>query len=503
VEGADLAQRRLVVAANRGPVSFHDDPSGEPVVARGPGGLVTVLTEVLRHHPGTWVAAALSDAERRLAAEEQAVEVALDGEEYRVRYVAPSPEAYHKYYNIVANPMLWFIQHYLWDLGRHPDIRANELDAWHNGYLVVNELFAKAVADEVCRGAGGRAGGDATGDRSCAGSAALVLLHDYQLYCVARDVRAACPGAFLHQFVHIPWPQSDYWRVLPTHIREAVFHGLLGNDVVAFHTRHYVSNFLRCCADLLDLEVDEARAVVRYDGREVWARAYPVSIDPASLRAAAGSARAHSAELDLVRRRREHLILRVDRLDLSKNIIRGFIALDRFLELHPEFKERLTFLALLQPSREDVEEYVTYRERVERIVADVNTRHGTTDWMPIDLRIQDDFPVTLAAYAQYDVLLVNAISDGMNLVAKEGPILNRHDGVLVLSEYAGAYEELGAFALGVNPFDIEGQAEALHRAHAGGGARRPRRHAPPRRRGEQRREVGAGAVRRHRRQAGR
>ena len=243
MEGAQLAQRRLVVAANRGPVSFHDDPSGEPVVTRGPGGLVTVLTEVLRHHPGTWVAAALSDAERRLAAEERAVEVALDGEEYRVRYVAPSPEAYHKYYNIVSNPMLWFIQHYLWDLGRHPDIRAEEMDAWHNGYVVVNELFAEAVIDEV------------RGD----GSDALVLLHDYQLYLVAADVRAACPGAFLHQFVHIPWPQSDYWRVLPTQIREAVFHGLLGNDVVAFHTRHYVSNFLRCCADLLDLEVDEAR----------------------------------------------------------------------------------------------------------------------------------------------------------------------------------------------------------------------------------------------------
>jgi trehalose 6-phosphate synthase len=252
--------------------------------------------------------------------------------------------------------------------------------------------------------------------------------------------------------------------VLPTDIREAVFHGLLGNDVVAFHTRHYVSNFLRCCADLLDLEVVEARGVVRYDGRQVWARAYPVSIDPASLRAAADSQRAHAAERELRSRRREFLLLRVDRLDLSKNIIRGFIALDRFLELHPEFKERLTFLALLQPSREDVEEYVTYRERVERIVADVNTRHGTTDWMPIDLRIQDDFPVTLAAYAQYDVLLVNAIADGMNLVAKEGPVLNRHDGVLVLSEYAGAFEELGAFALGVNPFDIEGQAEALYRA---------------------------------------
>ena len=196
----------------------------------------------------------------------------------------------------------------------------------------------------------------------------------------------------------------------------------------------------------------------------MWVRAYPVSIDPASLRSAADSRRARAAELELRSRRREFLLLRVDRLDLSKNIIRGFVALDRFLELHPEFKERLTFLALLQPSRQDVEEYVTYRDRVERLVANINTRHGSTDWMPIDLRIQDNSPVTLAGYAQYDVLLVNAIADGMNLVAKEGPILNRHDGVLILSEYAGAYEELGAFAVGVNPFNIEQQADAIYKA---------------------------------------
>lgn len=460
MQGVDLSERRLVVAANRGPVSFHSDPSGEPVVTRGPGGLVTVLTQVLRQHPGTWVAAALGDEERRLAVGRHAVEVALEGDTYRLRYVAVEPGAYHKYYNIVANPMLWFIQHYLWDLGRHPDIGAEELDAWHNGYLVVNDQFAKAVVDEVRRGADGRRRRGPAGD----GGDALVLLHDYQLYCVAPQVRAACPDAFLHQFIHIPWPQSDYWRVLPDHIRDAVFEGLLGNDVVAFHTRHYVRNFLRCCEDLLELEVDAAAGLVRYDGREVWVRAYPVSIDPGALRTAAESRRAHTAERKLLGKRREFLLVRVDRLDLSKNVIRGFVALDRFLEVHPEFKERFTFLALLQPSREDVEEYVTYRERVERLVADVNTRHGTTDWMPIDLRIQDDFPVTLAAYAHYDVLFVNAISDGMNLVAKEGPVLNRRAGVLVLSEYAGAFEELGAFAVPVNPFNIEQQADAIHRA---------------------------------------
>ncbi len=290
MEGVDLAQRRLVVAANRGPVSFHDDPSGEPVVTRGPGGLVTVLTEVLRHHPGTWVAAALGDEERRLAAAKRAVEVALDGDAYRLRYVALDPDAYNKYYNIVANPMLWFIQHYLWDLGRHPDIGAHEMDAWHNGYLVVNAEFAKAIVDEVRRGPDGRRRRGAAGG----GGDALVLLHDYHLYCVAPDVRAACPGTFLHQFIHIPWPQSDYWRVLPGHIREAVFRGLLGNDVVAFHTRSYALNFLRCCEDLLELDIDAERGVVHYEGREVWARAYPVSIDPDSLRAAAASRRART-----------------------------------------------------------------------------------------------------------------------------------------------------------------------------------------------------------------
>jgi trehalose 6-phosphate synthase len=438
--------RRLVVAANRGPVSFHSDPHGEPVVTRGPGGLVTVLTEVLRTHPGTWVAAALGDEEARLAAGDEAVEVAIDRDTYRLRYVALDPEAYHKYYNIVANPMLWFIQHYLWDLGWHPDIADNETDAWEAGYVPVNRRFAEAVVAEL------------------GSEPAVVMLHDYHLYRVAAEVRAAGGDVFLHQFVHIPWAQSDYWRVLPDHIRRAVFEGLLANDIVAFHTEHYARNFLQGCADLVDADVDYDRRVVRVDGREVWVRAYPVSIDPAQLRRAAGSQRAAAAEAALLARRRDHLVLRVDRLDPSKNVIRGFVAFGRFLELHPEYRERITFLALLQPSREDVEEYVTYRERVERTVADINTLHGTTDWMPIDLRIQDDFPVTLAAYKHYDALMVNAISDGMNLVAKEGPVLNGRAGVLILSEHAGAFEELGAFALGVNPFDIEQQAAALHHA---------------------------------------
>jgi trehalose 6-phosphate synthase len=438
----------LVVAANRGPVSFHSDPSGEPVVTRGAGGLVTVLTAMLRYHPGVWVAAALSPEEEGLAGQEKSVEVELEGDLYRVRYVAPDHEAYHRYYNIIANPILWFIQHYLWDLGRHPDISQNELDAWRLGYVPVNKLFAEAVLDEL--------GGDGAGK--------VVVFHDYHLYTAAAEVRKGAPKAFLQQFVHIPWVQSDYWRVLPSELREEIFSGLLANDIVAFHTQHYVDNFLQGCIDVLDAEVDHREKTVTFEGRTIWVRAYPVSIDPDVLYDAVSSERVVREEQKLLQRRRRYLMVRVDRLDLSKNIIRGFKAFDRFLDLHPEFKEIITFLALMQPSREDVEEYVEYRTRVMNTVAKINTKHGNTDWMPIDARIQDNFPRALAAYKHYDVLMVNATIDGMNLVAKEGALVNERDGVVILSENTGAFEEIGAFSVPVNPFDIEEQAEAIHTA---------------------------------------
>ncbi len=449
MDSAHTPQRPdLIVAANRGPVSFHSDAAGEPVVKRGAGGLVTVLSAMLRRHPGVWIAAAASAEEEEIAAAATSVRVELDGETFQVRYVAPDRDAYSLFYNVAANPMLWFIQHYLWDLARHPDIRRNELDAWYEGYLPVNRLFGEAILDEL--------GGD--------GEGRVVIVHDYHLYTVSPVVRAGAPRAFLQQFVHIPWAQSDYWRVLPRDVREQIFRSLLANDVVAFHTQHYVDNFLQGCRDVLDARIDEDERAVLSDGHATWVRAYPVSIDPAVLEQAVRSPRVARAERALLERRREHLIVRVDRLDLSKNILRGFLAFDRFLELHPEFKDRVTFLARLQPSREDVEEYVAYRDRVMQLVAEINTRHGNTDWMPIDVRIEDDFSATLAAYRHYDALMVNAIFDGMNLVAKEGALVNTIDGVLILSENTGAFEEIGSLAVAVNPFDIEEQADAIFRA---------------------------------------
>jgi trehalose 6-phosphate synthase len=343
--------------------------------------------------------------------------------------------------------MLWFIQHYLWDQSNAPDIRRNETDAYEHGYRVVNADLARAVIEEI----------DGIEDP-------IVMVHDYHLYLLPEMVRRARPDAFLHHFVHIPWTQSDTWRVLPTRIRDELFAGILANDIIGFHTRSYRQNFLQCCRDLMDLDVDFERGIVHWGDRQVWVRAYPLPIDAAATRAAAASDRVAGFEAALGARRREHLILRVDRADLSKNVLRGFTAFDLFLDQHPEFTERITFIAQLMPSRTDVPEYAEYLERIEAVVAVVNHRHGTPDWMPIQLKLRDDLEEALAAYKHYDVLLVNAMFDGMNLVAKEGPLLNEQGGVSILSENTGAHEELGEYALSVNPFDIQETADAIHAA---------------------------------------
>ena len=439
----------LILVSNRGPVSFTRGEDGELERNRGGGGLVTALLGLTEHTPALWVSAATSEADEEVAAEAgggsfplPGLGVATDG-----RFVVIDHETYNSYYNVVANPMLWFIQHYLWDLSNAPDVRREELDAWEHGYLAANHLFADAVVKEL----------DADPDR-------VVMLHDYHLYTAPEAIRAAHPHAFLHHFVHIPWSQPDYWRILPPHIREGILRGLLANDIVAFHTRSYARNFLLCCEDLLDLRVDYQRRQVRWEGREVWVRSYPISVNAPMFEELARSPEVAAEEGPILRRRRQHLIVRVDRTDLSKNTLRGFKAFDIFLDRHPELHEDITFYALLQPTRQDVDEYVEYLGRIRDIVSRINTKHGTTDWMPIDLRIESNIHRAVAAYKHYDVLLVNPIFDGMNLIAKEAPLVNERDGVMILSENAGAHEELGSFAITINPFDVEAQAEALYEA---------------------------------------
>ena len=269
-------------------------------------------------------------------------------------------------------------------------------------------------------------------------------------------------GAFVSLFVHIPWPEPDLWRVLPRYIREGVLESLLSADVVAFHTHRYARAFAETAARCTRRR-DRGRCDPSYRGREVWVRAYPISIDPGGVRGARQS-EAVLEEESFVKGLPGKLLLRVDRTDLSKNVVRGFRAYGRMLERHPEMKGEVTFLAQLQPSRSDIPEYAAYMEAVGRTAEEVNEEHGTDFWRPIELFMEDNFPRSVAAYKNYDVLLVNAVRDGMNLVAKEAAVVNEKNGVLVLSENAGAHEELGEHALTVNPYDIDEQADAIHEA---------------------------------------
>ncbi len=437
----------LIIVSNRGPLQFERDEAGERTVRRGGGGLVTALSGLVRHREALWIASAMTDEDVAVAEEGGPVELTVDGIDYRVVLVGSDAEAYDRFYNIIANPILWFIQHYLWDLSNAPDIRQEELDAWDFGYQAVNGDIAEAVVRQI------------DGQER-----PLVMLHDYHLYTAPAMIRAERPDVFLHHFVHIPWAQPDSWRILPGKIREAIFQGMLANDIIGFHTHAYGINFLRCCDELLEADVDYVRGEVRHARGRTLTRAYPLSIDAERLQRAAASPEVAEAEREVLERRRKHLIIRVDRADLSKNVLRGFTAFDTFLTQHPEFREEVTFIAHLQPSRQDVPEYAEYLERIEALVAVVNHRHGTTDWMPIDLKIYENFTDAVARYKHFDLLMVNSLFDGMNLVAKEAPAVNTRDGVLMLSENTGSHQELADCALSVNPFDIQEQADAIFRA---------------------------------------
>jgi trehalose 6-phosphate synthase len=463
----------LVLLSHRGPVTFSRTHDGERTASRGSGGLVTALMGLAEHlEDAVWVCAAdtdedvavtreaggeairISTAPTPHVVEDSAEKAAAHGDDAHtlmVRMIETDPDAHAAFYTVVSNPILWFIQHGLYGLAESPVLTQADHDAFEYGYAAVNESFADAVADEVERH----------------GGEALVMIHDYHFYLVADSVRKRCPGAVLQHFVHIPWPGPDAWRVLPPSMRERLLRGILGSDVVGFHTQRYARNFVACARELLGLPVDFETLTIELDGRTVRAGYYPISVDPRALD--------ETAESDEVSRHAEQLteqflddgrqlVVRVDRTDPSKNVVRGFIAFGTLLDDHPELVGKVSFLALLQPSRTDVPEYSDYIAHIGAVVAEINARHTFEGRQPIDLRLVEDFQLAVAAYSICDVLVVNALADGMNLVAKEVAVVNRRDGVLALSENTGAFEELGDYAVTLYPFDVQQQADALYTA---------------------------------------
>jgi trehalose 6-phosphate synthase len=428
--------RPLVLVSNRGPVGFRRTGDGELGTVRGAGGLVTALRPLVERGEVTWVASAMNDLERELAAGGARVERSASDTAFRLRLVAHDPETYRLFYGVVANPVLWFVQHGLWSLKRDPD--ADLMVPWQ-AYVAANRALAKAAVEELDRDPD-----------------AWLFVQDYHLYLVPPLVRAERPAAQIAQFVHIPWVEPEAWAVLPDEIASAVHEGLLACDSVGFHTEQWRSAFVASCEALLGRGADAERRT----------HANPVAVDTAEFDALAASDAVRECRSELLAQRPEILVLRVDRTDPSKNAVRGFEAFGRLLEREPALHGRIVLLALLDPSRQEIPEYVDYRRATEQAAAAVNGRFGRPDWEPVRLDVRDDFHASVAAYTEYDVLLINPVMDGLNLVAKEAPLVNARDGVLVLSRQAGAHAELGDWAIGIDPLDVDAQADALAQAIA-------------------------------------
>jgi len=468
-------KQRVLAASNRGPVSYEFGADGMLTGQRGGGGLVAGVAEGLAalapEAEVSWICAALSDADRAIARQR-----AADPEEpgaIPVRMLDIPPDTFDRAYNNVANSILWFVQHLLFDTPNQPRFGREFRRDWA-AYLAYNEAFADAVAAEAAEGSAPLAD-------------VRALIQDYHLSLVPRLLRNKLGGAHadagIAHFSHTPWAPPDYYRMLPVEVGRALLDGMLGADHVGFHAGRWADAFLDCCAAILGAQVSRAdgggadpAGRVFYRGHVTEVAVHPLGVNAPALRARARAddVRTHVAALGRAAGGRK-LIVRVDRTEPSKNIVRGLTAYRELLAARPEWHGRVVHLAFAYPSRSAVPEYRAYTEQMRQIAAEITAEFGTPDWNPLILEVRDDYPRSLAACAVADVLLVNPLRDGMNLVAQEGPVLSERGCALVLSREAGAAATLGGDALLVNPYDVSETAAALHQALAMPDAERRRR----------------------------
>lgn len=448
-----LRAARILVASNRGPVSFvMDEENGTLTARRGGGGLVSGLSAIGPEAEAVWVCAALGDADREAA--RRAGHGHLDPEVtggQTVRMLGIEPDVYDAAYNQIANSVLWFVHHLLFQTHREPILDERFRRDWA-AYEAYNAAFADALAEEAAEGA-------------------AVVIQDYHLTLAPGMLRERRPDLRIGHFTHTPWAPPDYFRLLPDDVAAEVLTGILGCDRAAFLTRRWAHAFADCCAAVLGAKVTHD---AHGDGLAVTHAGRTTRVGVHGLGADAGFLRERSRRPDVEERMaalREQVggqgrkvVVRVDRTELSKNIVRGLHAYRELLTRHPEWCGRVVHLAFAYPSRQDLEVYREYTAEVQRAAAAVNAEFGTDDWTPVVLHVTDDFARSLAAYRLADVALVNPIRDGMNLVAKEIPVVSDDGVVLVLSREAGAFEELGDDSLVVNPYDELGTADALHEA---------------------------------------
>ncbi|MCD9142985.1 alpha,alpha-trehalose-phosphate synthase (UDP-forming) [Streptomyces albireticuli] len=440
----------IVVASNRGPVSYRRQDDGTLVAGRGGGGLVSGLGAIGTDAGAVWVCAALGEGDREAA---RAAGRRLDPADtggHRVRMLDIPADTFAAAYNGIANSVLWFVHHLLYQTPLEPTFDADFRTQWA-AYEAYNTAFADALAEEAAPGA-------------------AVLVQDYHLTLVPGLLRERRPDLRIGHFSHTPWAPPDYFRMLPDDVAGQVLRGILGGDRAAFLTHRWAEAFAACCAEELGAEVlrdgDGRATAVRFEERTTLLGVHGLGADADFLRR-----RAH--EPDVAERMAalraqigpgRRAIVRVDRTELSKNIVRGLLAYRRLLEDRPRWRGKVVHVAFAYPSRQDLAVYRDYTATVERVAREINSAFGTEGWEPVVLHVKDDFARSLAAYRLADVALVNPVRDGMNLVAKEVPVVSDHGCALVLSREAGAAAELAEDALVVNPYDVEATARALHEA---------------------------------------
>lgn len=442
-----------MLASNRGPVELSRDPRGRIVARRGLGGLVTAVTSAIGRIDATWVASALTEVDQEAARSNGGTlpfDMRLGSGRLSVSLVSPEREDYRRYYDEVGNRVLWFLMHGIGHAPEEPDFDEDLWDSWA-AYRRVNRDFAARLA---------ALGHHRRGPRP------LYLIQDFHLFLTPGLLRRRLPHATIGHFTHVPWPGPESWLVLPRPLRREILESLLACDLVGFHTPRYAWNFCLSCRDFLGADTDPVSGIVRYRGRLVKVRSYPISVDPVQLAAYADGpeVRRHAAFLDMLAPPGTRVILQVARTDPSKNILRSLKAFDLYLSRNAEARGRTVFWGLLPASRQGAEPYRRYLSQIEDQVRYLDEKWRTPRWRPVRIFTDDDYARGIAAMQRYDVLMVTSLADGMNLVAKEGPLVNRRSGVLVLSESVGAADELAAGALLVHPYDVMGMAQALEQA---------------------------------------
>ena len=446
-----FAKRALIMVSNRGPVEHQMSSEGLPEARRGSGSVVTAFGSLAQAFEFTWVASAMGEGDRVISnsGRNPHLKSPLPGHQINLKYVVTPRRAYHKYYNVLCNPLLWFLQHYMWNPPYNPNVDAAVHDAWENGYIPVNQAFADAVIEEA----------------QALRQAPIVIGHDYHLYLMPEFVRRRIPDAIIQHYIHIPWPTPQYWRMIPDYITLRICRSLCNTDLLGFQTINDVRCFLDTAEEFMpDAIVDRINNTVSQNGQITSVKAYPISINVEEVQRIANSQRALDYETRLSADTGEVTIVRIDRAEPNKNVVRGFRAYELLLTRHPELIGRVKFLAFLVPSRTHIRQYQRYMDEIQQLIQQINSKFSTPKWQPIVPFIENNYTQAIAGMKLYDVLLVNTIIEGTNLVAKEGPVVNTRDGVLVLSNSSGVYRQLAGNVLSVSPTDVEGTMEALHQA---------------------------------------